>query len=156
MDVIAKSAINNTPRGWQYLGANLFQIDQTCIQETLAQVLGHASLETPVTFTVVPVGTGRRMGIDRNENGLLDFDEASGLFRIRSVAVQGNNVLLTWTTPGGMTNMVQATSGNSFTNGFIDLSPMIAVPCGQTATNYSDVGAATNAPARFYRLRIMP
>lgn len=156
VDVIAKSAINKMPRGWQYVGSGLFQTDQSCGQETLPQVLGHAGLETPVTFTVVPAGSGRRMGVDRNENGLLDFDEASGLFRMVSVAVQGNDMLVSWTTPGGMTNRVQATSGGSFTNTFTDLSPMISVPCGQTATNYLDPGAVTNKTARFYRVRLVP
>ena len=155
VDVVAKSSINNLPRGWQYLGGNVFQTDQACVQETLAQLLVHASVETPVTFTVVPAGSGRRIGVDHNENGLLDYDEATDLFRITSITIQGESVLVTWTPAGGTTNRLQATDGAYSTN-FTDLSPAITCACGVISTNYLDVGAVTNFPGRYYRVRVVP
>ena len=156
VDLIAKSSISNTPRGWQYLGNNLFQTDRACARETLAQVLSHASVETPVTFTVVPAGSGRRIGIDHNENGLLDYDEATELFHITSIAMQGSNVLVTWTPAGGTTNRLQVAIGGGYSTNFTDFGPTIICNCGLTSTNFLDLGAATNAPARFYRVRLVP
>jgi hypothetical protein len=76
--------------------------------------------------------------------------------RITSILRQGNNVLLTWATIAGKTNVVQATAGasGSYSNNFADLSPVI-IPTG-SATNYLDVGGATNTPSRFYRVRLVP
>jgi hypothetical protein len=78
-------------------------------------------------------------------------------FGITSVAVQGNDVLLAWTTTGGSTNVVQVTNGDvagNYTNSFADLSPPIIPPgTGATATSYLDSGGATNQPARYYRIR---
>jgi hypothetical protein len=77
-----------------------------------------------------------------------------------SIVPQGNNVLVTWLTTGGKTNVVQFTNGTangSYSNNFSDLSPVI-VPdgVGLTSTNYLDVGGATNFPARYYRVRLVP
>jgi hypothetical protein len=60
-------------------------------------------------------------------------------------------------TVGGKTNVVQA--GNaSYTNNFMDIpgSQIIVTGAGETATNYTDVGGATNSPSRFYRIRLVP
>jgi hypothetical protein len=78
---------------------------------------------------------------------------------INSIALQGNNVLLTWTTVGGSTNVVQVTNGSAdgsyFTN-FVNLGPQI-IPVGasMTTTNYLDIGGATNIPSRYYRIRLL-
>jgi hypothetical protein len=83
-----------------------------------------------------------------------------GLFNITSVTPQGNNILISWQTVGGETNVVQAaTAGasDSYTGNFTDLSPII-IPSGGdfTVTNYLDVGGATNHPVRYYRVRLVP
>lgn len=80
-------------------------------------------------------------------------------FQINSMAWQGDDVLLTWTTVGGSTNVVQVTNGGaggSYSNNFIDLSPSI-IPTGAsvTTTNYLDIGGATNTPSRYYRVRLV-
>jgi len=79
--------------------------------------------------------------------------------RINSIVLQGNNVLLTWATVGGLTNIVQATNGKSgggYSTNFVALSPQI-IPTGTgvTTTNYLDVGGATNKPSRYYRVRLV-
>jgi autotransporter-associated beta strand protein len=83
----------------------------------------------------------------------------SGL-RIISTEQQGDDVVITWTTAGGRTNAVQATAGDAdggYTTNFIDLSELIILPgSGDTTTNYVDVAGATNAPARYYRIRLVP
>ena len=61
-----------------------------------------------------------------------------------------------WSTAGGTTNVLQAAAGGSYPASFSDLSPSIIVTCGVTVTNYLDIGGATNIPARYYRVRLVP
>jgi hypothetical protein len=89
-----------------------------------------------------------------------DPSNASSPFRITAIAREGNDVKITWTTVGGMTNIVQVTPGTangSYTNNFSDLSPQLVISgSAVTSTNYFDVGGATNSPARYYRVRLVP
>jgi hypothetical protein len=93
--------------------------------------------------------------------GLNPTDPAS-LFRIISVATQGDDTIVTWTTAGAHTNIVQATGGDATggytTNGFADIpaSETILPGSGDLSTNYIDSGSATNAPSRYYRIRLVP
>ena len=88
----------------------------------------------------------------------------ASLFRIMSALpqiTQSNNMVITWTTAGGHTNAVQSTAGAAngsyATNNFADISgPIIISGSGDTTTNYVDVGGATNKPARYYRVRLVP
>ena len=84
----------------------------------------------------------------------------SGLWII-SVVQQSNDVNITWTTAGGHTNAVQATGGDAdggYATNFIDLSgaTIILPGSGDATTNYIDAGGATNTPARYYRIRLVP
>ncbi len=76
--------------------------------------------------------------------------------RIISIVRNADDISITWTASGAGTNFVQATAGDgnggySVTN-FQDISNPIIVGAGSTNT-YPDVGGATNAPSRFYRIR---
>jgi T5SS/PEP-CTERM-associated repeat protein len=79
-------------------------------------------------------------------------------FRIVSVARQNNDMLITWMMGPGATNTLQATggdgSGGYSTNGFTDIFIVTNNTAIGTITNYLDIGAATNAPARYYRARL--
>ena len=81
-------------------------------------------------------------------------------FHIIAVTPQSSDLLVTWATAGGRTNVVQVNTGDvdgSYTTNFIDLSPFIIIPgSGETTTNYLDNGGATNIPARYYRIRLAP
>jgi T5SS/PEP-CTERM-associated repeat protein len=81
-------------------------------------------------------------------------------FRIVSITPQGNDMLITWMMGPGATNTLQATTGgpgNSYnTNGFTDIFIVTNNTTVGTLTNYLDIGAATNAPARYYRARLVP
>lgn len=75
-------------------------------------------------------------------------------FRIVVVAREGNSIRVTWNTGGGRTNILEAAS--NLTNNYSNLSGNILIPgSGKATTNYVDVGGATNAPARFYRVRLV-
>ena len=82
-------------------------------------------------------------------------------FQITSMVRSGNNIVLTWMTPAGTTNQLQVTSGGGggafSTNGFTNLgAQMLISGSGVITTNYTDVGGATNKPARYYRVRLVP
>ncbi len=101
IDLFAKANVNGVPRGWHYLSANNFQSDQAGIIETLAAILARASAAEPVLFTATARDTGRRMGIERDRDNLLDYDETRDLlaaipgvqnpFRADSPDSTGNN-----------------------------------------------------------------
>jgi PKD repeat protein len=103
-------------------------------------------------------------GISNTNQFLLGLNPTNpaSVFQIDSLATQGSNgtdVLVTWTTVGGITNVVQATAGatdgsNSYATNFIDLSPLMIIQgAGGQITNYLDASGATNSPARYYRIR---
>jgi PKD repeat protein len=100
------------------------------------------------------------------QNNLAEFlagtnptNSASGL-HITSVLPSGSDVVVTWSTAGGTTNVVQSTAGDGnggYSTNFTDLSGLIVITgSGDTSTNYTDVGGATNSPSRYYRVRLAP
>ena len=100
------------------------------------------------------------------QNNLAEFlsgtnptNSLSGL-RIISVVRQTTDVVITWTTAGGRTNAVQATTGDAnggYITNFADISNPINISgSGDATTNYVDVGGATNVPSRYYRVRLVP
>lgn len=81
----------------------------------------------------------------------------TGPLQISSIVQQGNDIQITWRTVGGKTNALQAASGSgdgSLSSNFADIFTTTNLV--STVTNYLDVGAATNYPARYYRLRLLP
>jgi T5SS/PEP-CTERM-associated repeat protein len=76
-------------------------------------------------------------------------------FRITSIAQEGSSLRVTWMTGIGRTNALQAAGGGSYiTNGFADIFTVTNTT--GSLTDYLDVGGATNSPARFYRVRLVP
>jgi hypothetical protein len=78
-------------------------------------------------------------------------------FRITSVARESNDLRVTWMMGPGQVNALQATSGGVYnSNNFADIFIVTNNTTLGFATNYLDVGAATNTPCRFYRARLTP
>jgi hypothetical protein len=75
---------------------------------------------------------------------------AASLFRISSVAVEGNNIRITWTEGAGRWNALQRSA--SISSGFTDLFTIFTLGSG---TNYLDAGAITNRTSSFYRVRLI-
>jgi len=85
----------------------------------------------------------------------VDPTNPSAAFRILSVAPSGSNSLdVSWTTGIGRTNALQVANGNGYPSVFADL--FVVTNTQGIVTNYVDVGAATNSPSRFYRVRLVP
>lgn len=86
------------------------------------------------------------------------FDQTK--FHPTAVTPSSNDVLLTWMMGPGATNALQAAPGNPSggfgTNAFTDIFVVTNNSVAGTVTNYLDVGGATNVPARYYRVRLVP
>jgi hypothetical protein len=75
-------------------------------------------------------------------------------FRVTSIVQEGDNVRISWLAVGGRSCVVQT---SETPDGFTDLSPVIVNPgTSLSTTNYLDLGGATNAPSRFYRVWLVP
>ena len=76
-ELVAKSGGGNTQRGYLYLGGGKFLSDTRVHPSVTDQIL-RASAKLPggeLTFTCVPVGSGRRIAVDRDGDGVLDGDK---------------------------------------------------------------------------------
>jgi hypothetical protein len=105
-----------------------------------------------------PDGDGKS-NLQEYSAGTSPINSASAL-RIVSVAREGSDIRITWTTVGNKSYLPQFMPINTanYTNAFTDFNiPAIVMPPGgESTTNYLDVGAATNAIARYYRVRLGP
>ena len=97
-------------------------------------------------------------GGDGSDIGALETQTACVNLQITAITRETNNIRITWTTYAGKTNALQRTAGapdGSYqTNAFTDI--FTATNTVGTTTNYLDVGGATNKPARYYRVRLVP
>ncbi|HUJ71312.1 MAG TPA: hypothetical protein VLZ30_03655, partial [Verrucomicrobiae bacterium] len=88
----------------------------------------------------------------------LDPTNPASSFRIISVVPSGIDLRVTWRMGSGKTNALQVTAGDANggynTNNFTDIFTVTDTV--GTVTNYLDLGAATNTPSRFYRVRLVP
>ncbi len=126
----------------------------TAFQNWQIQYFG--TTNSPAGATSDPDGDG--------QNNLAEFlggtDPTNSMssFRVISVTVTGNSLRVTWTMGSNKTNTLQATAGDENggynTNGFADIFTVTNTV--GPVTNYLDDGGATNVPARFYRVRLVP
>lgn len=76
VDVVARGFQNGIARGWFFNRTNgLFQSDRLGETQTPAGLRALAGVGNELTYTAVPRNSGRRIGVDRDEDGYLDRDE---------------------------------------------------------------------------------
>ena len=76
VDLVVKGFSSGIPRGWFFNRTNgLFQSDRTSETATAIALRSLATISNPLTYTVVPRDSGKRIGVDRDEDGYLDRDE---------------------------------------------------------------------------------
>ena len=103
-------------------------------------------------------------GADPDGDGMSNLQEyltgtdptnSASYFHVLSIAPQGNDILITWMTAGGLTNAVLSATdpGGSYSN---ISGNIIITGSGVSTTNYLDLGAATNTPLNFYRIQFVP
>jgi PKD repeat protein len=97
------------------------------------------------------------------QNNLAEFltgtdpTNSASAFRITSIVREGNDLRIIWSMGPAHTNALQFTPGasnNYATNNFSDIFTVTNTV--GNVTNYLDVGAATNTPAGYYRIRLVP
>lgn len=75
VDLIAKGTKDGNRRGWYLTSGTTFQSDNNGETIGLGALMALAGSGTELTFTVVPEGSGQRMGVDRDEDGFFDYRE---------------------------------------------------------------------------------
>jgi len=79
-DLVAKAELLDAEVGFVYVGAGLFKSDRRALpaidEAALRLVATHVG--HPVTYTCTPPGSGERIGVDRDGDGLWDGDERDG------------------------------------------------------------------------------
>ncbi len=73
--LVVKGRQNGVQRGYAYTGSSTFQSDHAGQTITAAALQSSAAPGSELTYTIVVKGTETRIGIDRDLNGILDFDE---------------------------------------------------------------------------------
>jgi PKD repeat protein len=110
--------------------------------------------------TCDPDGDGQSNSAEFLPLGGTDPTNSSSVFRITAINRIGSDLRVTWTVVTDKTYAVQVATdelNGSLSNSFVDLASVVVPPAPAIAeTNYIDIGSATNAPARYYRLRLMP
>jgi PKD repeat protein len=103
---------------------------------------------------------------DPDGDGMTDLQEflagtnptnSASAFRITSVASEGIDIRVRWTTVTGKTNALERTAGSAGSFATNDFAAIFtATNTVGPVTNYLDSGAATNVPAFYYRVRLVP
>ncbi|HUJ08458.1 MAG TPA: hypothetical protein VL171_00385 [Verrucomicrobiae bacterium] len=86
-----------------------------------------------------------------------DPTNSASFFGITAITNEGNNIRITWMTGSGKTNALERSVGDengSYSNNFVDV--FIITNTSSPFISYLDVGGATNLPARYYRVRLIP
>jgi uncharacterized repeat protein (TIGR01451 family) len=116
------------------------------------------ALTNTVTVTASEPDTNPGNNAATNITSVTASPTTTSSFGITSLLPQGNNMLITWRTLGGSTNVVQVAAGPAtgcYSNNFSDLSPQIIITgTGLTTTNWPDTNGATNK-CRYYRVRLL-
>jgi len=73
--LVVKGRQQSEARGYTYLGGGEFQADRGSERVSAAQLRSRALPDNELTWTVVPKLTERRIGVDQDEDGILDRDE---------------------------------------------------------------------------------
>ena len=76
--LVAKGRHLGIARGYVYTGGNQFQSDRVAETLSRAALSAHAAVGSELTFTVVPLGSQTRIGVDRDSDLAFDRDEIDG------------------------------------------------------------------------------
>jgi hypothetical protein len=74
-DLVAKTFLGDREIGFLYTGGGKFASDRKNLKGIPDSLLRQLSSGAELTYTCTPLGSGRRIGIDRDEDGFLDGDE---------------------------------------------------------------------------------
>jgi len=145
IDLIVKGTLDGQLHGLLYQPALAnYRPDSTNLPSlTRAQLVTKIQNGDRLTILGVPPGAGARMGIDRNEDGVLDADVPPPALQI---AQAGDNTVINW--PFSAAGFALQTADLSLANGWSSALDPVEILNGR---NY--VTNSLSSGARFYRLR---
>ncbi len=73
--LVAKGVRKGLARGWFFEGGDRFRSDRASESASLVELANSSARGSELTFTVVPKGCERRIGVDRDRDGVFDRDE---------------------------------------------------------------------------------
>ena len=146
INLIAKGTVDGKLRGLLYdPTANNYRADKTGVGPfTRAQLRSKILAGDTLTFTGVPPGSGYRLGIDRNQDGVLDGDAPQPSL---GIALAGSSAIVAW-----------PTNANGF---LLERASVLPAPAWSPDTNLRGINGSkfnvTNSVAEtnalFFRLR---
>jgi DNA-binding beta-propeller fold protein YncE len=145
LDLIVKGTLGGKLHGLLYQpGANVYRADTTNLAAfTRAQLVSAIQSGDRLTLMGVPVGAGQRMGIDRDENGILDADEPAPALQI---AIAPAAVTLRWPlTPAGFA--LEGTTDLAFPNWSAQSGPV------EMLGGWNVISNTPQSAPQYFRLR---
>jgi hypothetical protein len=147
IDLIVRGTIDGKLRGLLYQPGSGYKPDSTNIAIlTRAQLVAKIQAGDRLTIMGVPPGSGIRMAIDRNEDGVLDVDVQPPALQI---ARAGNNAVINWPYTAAGFNL--------------ETTPVLNPAAWTTATNPIEIMSGQNFVTNsfpfgsaFFRLRFQP
>lgn len=166
VDLVVHGIKSGMPRSWLLSGTS-FLADKSNEADTSTEVLGLATPQTPLTFTLVPRGTGRRIALDRDDDTFLNQDEIevgsdpsdssitpnTTTPRLASFTLNSSEVKIEWFGRIGSTYRIQSRATLTADSSWADLSEPITIVANPTAWS-EPINAA--AEARFYQIVHVP
>src|SRR5262249_30290601 len=110
-DLVVKGNLNGVERGWVRQASGMFKSDRASdVLLTDAQLRGQvAAAQQERTYTCVPFGSGTRIGIDRDLDGCLNFDDGAPTNPLTCAGA--GTTTTTSTQPGGTTTTTSTLPG---------------------------------------------
>jgi YVTN family beta-propeller protein len=145
IDLIVKGTIDGARHGLLYQpGANNYKLDTTnAAPFTRAQLVAKVQAGSTLTIMGVPPGSGLRMGIDRNGDGVLDADVPPPRLQIAS---SGRSFTIHW--PLGAAGFILETSDTLLPGSWSSATNGVEIIGSENYITNSPAGTA-----KFYRLR---
>jgi hypothetical protein len=153
-DLIVKGTVGGAPRGWKLLASGQFQDDHGG-EISDASLRALATTEGPLTYTCAPPGSGTRMGVDRDEDTVLDgldnCPAADNLDQLDTDGDQAGNICDADDDGDGLLDTVETNSGVYVSPDDTGSDPLLADSDGDTYPDGVEVmsGADPNDPQSF-------
>jgi hypothetical protein len=148
IDLIVKGTLDGQLHGLSYqTNSGTYRPDSTnLLAMTHAQLYGKLMAGDRLTIMGVPPGSGVRMGIDRNEDGILDGDVGAPVLQI---ARSGNNALLNWPYAAAGYNLQY--NGSVDASGWSNSTDPVEILSGKNFVTSSNIFGS-----KFFRLKLGP
>jgi len=124
IDLVASGCVGNETRGYVYVGGGNYADDRGA-SHSLAAMKAFAQSGSPITFTAVRRGTGYVLGIDQNDDGVLDGASGATTTRVCTSGTQPNLLVNgsfeTNAVPAGGWSNVTSLAGWTGSNGVVQI-----------------------------------